>query len=106
MMEADIVSRVPVLFRFVHVLAAIRWIGNSLLFTWMEFNLQKPAKKVRGICWARWTCCMGAGFSTWKNGFCDRGRFRCRCIGLFGSRIRREESSARVLKTFQRMLMS
>lgn len=30
------------LFRFVHVLAAIMWIGNSLLFTWMELNLIKP----------------------------------------------------------------
>ena len=26
-------------FRFVHVLAAIMWIGNSILFTWMELNL-------------------------------------------------------------------
>jgi uncharacterized membrane protein len=31
-----------VVFRFVHVLAAIMWIGNSLLFTWMEFNLIAP----------------------------------------------------------------
>ncbi len=29
-------------FRFVHVLAAIMWIGNSILFTWMELNLIAP----------------------------------------------------------------
>ena len=29
-------------FRFVHVLAAIMWIGNSILFTWMELNLVAP----------------------------------------------------------------
>ncbi len=32
-------------FRFVHVLAAIMWIGNSILFTWMELNLIAPDKK-------------------------------------------------------------
>lgn len=47
-MEADLISWVAVLFRFVHVLAAIMWIGNSLLFTWMEFNLQKPSRDGEG----------------------------------------------------------
>lgn len=42
-MESDLVGWVSVVFRFVHVLAAIMWIGNSLLFTWMELNLIKPA---------------------------------------------------------------
>ena len=35
---------VNVFFRFAHVLAAIMWIGGSLLFTWMELNFI-PAKK-------------------------------------------------------------
>jgi len=43
-MDSDLVGWVAVIFRFVHVLAAIMWIGNSLLFTWMEFNLLKPGK--------------------------------------------------------------
>lgn len=43
-MDSDFVGWVAVVFRFVHVLAAIMWIGNSLLFTWMEFNLLKPGK--------------------------------------------------------------
>ena len=33
---------INVLFRFTHVVAGIMWIGNSLLFTWMELNLRKP----------------------------------------------------------------
>lgn len=33
-----------VVFRFVHVIAGIMWIGNSLLFTWMEINLIKDDK--------------------------------------------------------------
>ena len=41
-MDSGWIEWVNVLFRFVHVLAAIMWIGNSLLFTWMELNLVKP----------------------------------------------------------------
>lgn len=42
-MESDFVTWVGVISRFIHVLAAIMWIGNSLLFTWMELNLIKPS---------------------------------------------------------------
>jgi len=28
-----------IVFRFIHIVAAIMWIGNSLLFTWFEINL-------------------------------------------------------------------
>ena len=41
-MESEIAGWLSVVFRFVHVLAAIMWIGNSLLFTWMELNLIPP----------------------------------------------------------------
>lgn len=41
-MDPAWIEWINVLFRFVHVLAAIMWIGNSLLFTWMELNLIKP----------------------------------------------------------------
>ncbi len=41
-MESEIAGWLSVVFRFVHVLAAIMWIGNSLLFTWMELNLITP----------------------------------------------------------------
>jgi uncharacterized membrane protein len=40
--ESEIAGWLSVVFRFVHVLAAIMWIGNSILFTWMELNLIAP----------------------------------------------------------------
>lgn len=46
-MESEIAGWFAVIFRFVHVLAAIMWIGNSLLFTWMELNLVAPAAEGR-----------------------------------------------------------
>ena len=47
-MEAEIAGWVAVAARFVHVVAAIMWIGNSLLFTWMELNLLPPPKRADG----------------------------------------------------------
>jgi uncharacterized membrane protein len=41
-MDIAWIEWINVLFRFTHVLAAIMWIGNSLLFTWMELNLVPP----------------------------------------------------------------
>lgn len=42
-MESEIAGWFSVILRFVHVIAAIMWIGNSILFTWMELNLIPPA---------------------------------------------------------------
>ena len=44
-METDWSGTLGIVFRFVHVLAAIMWIGNSLLFTWMELCLVAPDRK-------------------------------------------------------------
>lgn len=41
-METEIAGWLSIVFRFVHVLAAIMWIGNSILFTWMELNIIPP----------------------------------------------------------------
>ncbi len=38
-METGIIEFLNILFRFTHIVAAIMWIGNSLLFTWIEINL-------------------------------------------------------------------
>jgi uncharacterized membrane protein len=43
-MNSDWLATLGILLRFVHVLAAIMWIGNSLLFTWMELSLVRPRK--------------------------------------------------------------
>ncbi len=42
-MELTILNTAEIVFRFIHIVAAIMWIGNSLLFTWMELNLLKKA---------------------------------------------------------------
>ena len=41
-MESEIAGWLSVIFRLVHVIAAIMRIGNSILFTWMELNLIPP----------------------------------------------------------------
>jgi uncharacterized membrane protein len=44
-MSPELIEFFNVVFRFTHVVAAIMWIGNSLLFTWMEINFIKDPKK-------------------------------------------------------------
>ena len=44
-MSAELIEFLNVIFRYIHVIAAIMWIGNSLLFTWMEVNFVKDPKK-------------------------------------------------------------
>lgn len=38
-MHPDLIDFFNIVFRYTHVIAAFMWIGNSLLFTWMEINL-------------------------------------------------------------------
>lgn len=38
-MNSDLIDFFNIVFRYTHVIAAFMWIGNSLLFTWMEINL-------------------------------------------------------------------
>lgn len=40
-MSPELIDFFNIIFRYTHVVAAIMWIGNSLLFTWMEINLLK-----------------------------------------------------------------
>lgn len=44
-MSPELIEFSNVVFRFVHVVAAIMWIGDSLLFVWMEQNLIKDEKE-------------------------------------------------------------
>jgi len=46
-MSPELIEFSNVVLRFVHVVAAIMWIGNSLLFTWMEINFIKDPDKNR-----------------------------------------------------------
>lgn len=44
-MSPELIEFFNVVLRYTHVVAAIMWIGNSLLFTWMEINFIKGADK-------------------------------------------------------------
>ncbi|HEV2130752.1 MAG TPA: urate hydroxylase PuuD, partial [Longimicrobiaceae bacterium] len=46
-MDAGLRELLDLVFRWVHVIAAIMWIGNSLLFNWLDRNLLPP-KNSRG----------------------------------------------------------
>jgi len=48
-MSPELIDFSNVVFRFVHIVAAIMWIGNSLLFTWMEINLIKDPKNENSL---------------------------------------------------------
>lgn len=48
-MSPELIEFFNVVFRYIHVIAAIMWIGNSLLFTWMEINfIKEPEKNPKG----------------------------------------------------------
>jgi uncharacterized membrane protein len=42
---SSILDFIAIVARYVHIVAAIMWIGNSLLFTWMEINFLKKGKE-------------------------------------------------------------
>ncbi|MGF1531918.1 MAG: urate hydroxylase PuuD [Puniceicoccaceae bacterium] len=48
-MDPTLIEFFNVVFRFVHIIAAIMWIGNSLLFTWMEINLIKDPESPQSL---------------------------------------------------------
>lgn len=48
-MSPEVIEAFNVIFRFTHVVAAIMWIGDSLLFTWMEINLIKDPKNPNSL---------------------------------------------------------
>jgi uncharacterized membrane protein len=53
-MEATIRELLDLVIRWVHVIAGIMWIGNSLLFNWLDRNLRplkEPKERVEGEIW-------------------------------------------------------
>jgi uncharacterized membrane protein len=48
-MDAGLIEFFNIVFRFIHIVAAIMWIGNSLLFTWMEINLLEENDKSESL---------------------------------------------------------
>ncbi len=53
-MSTEIIEWLNLIFRFVHVLAAIMWIGSSIFFMWLDGHLTEPEEnkdKVSGELW-------------------------------------------------------
>ena len=53
-MEFNIRELLDLLVRWTHVIAGIMWIGNSLLFNWLDRNLvppEEPREGVQGKIW-------------------------------------------------------
>lgn len=48
-MAPRVLELLDLLFRWVHVIAGIMWIGNSLLFNWLDRNLRAPARDREGV---------------------------------------------------------
>ncbi|HEX4515214.1 MAG TPA: urate hydroxylase PuuD, partial [Polyangiaceae bacterium] len=42
-MTAQLRELLDLFIRWVHLIAGIMWIGNSMLFNWLDRNLEKPA---------------------------------------------------------------
>jgi uncharacterized membrane protein len=42
LIDPDVRQLLDLVVRWIHVIAAIMWIGNSLLFNWLDRNLQQP----------------------------------------------------------------
>ena len=43
MIDAQVAEWLNILARWVHVIAGIMWVGNSMLFNWLDRNLEKPS---------------------------------------------------------------
>ena len=43
-MPANVLEVLDLAFRWVHVIAGIMWIGNSMLFNWLDRNLRPPSR--------------------------------------------------------------
>lgn len=48
-MDAGLRELLDLVFRWIHVVAGVMWIGNSLLFNWLDRNLTPPGAQKEGI---------------------------------------------------------
>ena len=53
-MDARVVELADLAARWVHVIAGIMWIGNSLLFNWLDRNLERPSRRLDGLLGEIW----------------------------------------------------
>lgn len=61
------VEWLSLLFRWLHVLFAIMWIGNSFHFNWMDIHMKKPKKAKKGVLGELWMLHGGSFFHLEKK---------------------------------------
>ena len=66
-MEATIRELTDLVIRWVHVIAGIMWIGNSLLFNWLDRNLVPPEQPKEGVQGKIWLLHSGAFYEVEKK---------------------------------------
>ena len=58
---------VHLVLRWVHLIAGIMWIGNSMLFNWIDRNLEKPPNAKKGLVGEIWMVHSGGFYSMEKK---------------------------------------
>jgi uncharacterized membrane protein len=71
-MLAHLSELVHLIVRWVHLIAGIMWIGNSMLFNWIDRNLEKPADAKKGMVGEIWMVHSG-GFYSMEKKFLEPG---------------------------------
>ncbi len=70
-MESQLRELLDLVVRWVHVIAGIMWIGNSLLFNWLDRNLEKPTDEEQRIAKAKGEVLEGRIWLLHSGGFYD-----------------------------------
>jgi uncharacterized membrane protein len=79
-MDAGARELLDLVFRWVHVIAGIMWIGNSMLWNWMDRNLEPSKEGTQGIQGEIWLLHSGAFYYVQKDA---RGWDRARPLHWF-----------------------
>lgn len=66
-MDPHIREILDLVFRWVHVIAGIMWVGNSMLFNWLDRNLRLPANAKPGLEGEIWLVHSGAYYQIEKK---------------------------------------
>jgi len=66
-MSARVLDLLDLAFRWVHVIAGIMWIGNSLLFNWLDRNLRPSSRNAGEVYGDIWLLHSGAFYFVEKT---------------------------------------
>ena len=66
-MSSHLIELLDLTFRWVHVIAGIMWIGNSMLFNWLDRNLRPPSRTATEVYGDIWLLHSGAFYFVEKT---------------------------------------